>query len=89
MQMLSIFSCQIILQYTCLLREASQWSREVIVAHVEDPIYIKVTNGNLQNQDILVMDSSILIETVGGIRAMPHCVMGLFLQQASLLSQMK
>ena len=52
-------------------------------------LYIKVTSGNLQNQDILVMDSSILIETVGGIRAMPHCVMGLFLQQASLLFQMR
>ena len=30
-----------------LLREPSQWSREVKVVHVEDPIYIKVTNGNL------------------------------------------
>ena len=56
------------------------------VVHVED---IKVTSGKLRNQDILVMDSSILIETVGGIRAMPHCVMGLFLQQGRLLSQVK
>ena len=39
MQMLEIFSYQSILQYTCLLREASQQSREVIVAHVEDPMY--------------------------------------------------
>ena len=39
MQMLGIFSYKSILQYTCLLREASQQSREVKVAHVEDPIY--------------------------------------------------
>ena len=34
-------------EYTCLLRQASQQPREVKVVHVEDPIYIKVTNGNL------------------------------------------
>ena len=27
------------LEYTCLLREASQQSQEVKVAHVEDPMY--------------------------------------------------
>ena len=37
--------------------EALQQSREVKVTYVEDPI--KVTSGNLRNQDTFVVDSSI------------------------------
>ena len=51
---------------------------------MEDPI--EVTSGNLRNEDILVVDSSIA-ETMRGVSALPHCVMGLFLQQGRLLSQ--
>ena len=60
-----------------------QRSRKI---HVEDPI-CQSHKRQLAN---LVLDSSILIETVGGgVRVLPHCVMGLFLQQARLLFQMK
>ena len=62
--------------YTCLLCETSQQSREVKVVHVEGPI--EVTSGNLRNQDILVMDSSITVTVEGGVKALPHVYDGFF-----------
>ena len=53
-----------------ILREASQQSREVKVTYVEDPI--KVTSGNLQNQDTFVVDNSTTETVGGGVRTLPH-----------------
>ena len=39
---------------------------------------IEVTSGNLRNQDILVMDSSITITVEGGVKALPHVYDGFF-----------
>ena len=50
--------------------EALQQPREVKVTYVEDPI--KVTSGNLRNQDTFVVDSSISETVRGGARALPH-----------------
>ena len=54
--------------------EALQQSREVKVTYVEDPI--KVTSGNLQNQDTFLVDSSISETVRGGLRALPHVYEG-------------